>query len=249
MGPDLALALLINRTAAAYDAHPPAYIVYRETTLVQAPSLGRSQHMDRFVVARNADDVAVMTDLPAGGRQIGQAFPIIPYFDPFSRFEFSYFANLKRVEITLQRADAFTIDVPAPDPNADVTVPYMSFWDVSYAPDSRPNRLHFLIGPTPRAGSGLYPSEVVEDPQTQLPSRVVLRDTSSDMTIALDYSIVDGNWIITHGTFSATEHALFMSFLVTADVTYDELSFPSSPPPQAAALPPPSPSPTPSSSP
>lgn len=244
MGPDLALALLINRTAAAYDANPPVYIVYRETTLVQAPSLGRSQHMDRLVVARNADDAAVMTDLPAGGRQIGQAFPIIPYFDPFSQFSFSYFANLKRVDITLARGAADRLDLPPPNPGVDVVVPYMSFWDVQYAPDSQAGRPHFVIAPTPRAGNGIYPSDVTEDPQTHLPSHVVLRDTASDMVISLDYSVLDGHWVVTHGTFSATEHALFMTFVVTADVTYDQMSFPSAPPAAAAALPAVSPSPS-----
>lgn len=245
VGPDLALALLINRTASAYDADPPSYIVYRETTLVQAPSLGRSQHMDRFVIARNLDDAAVMTDLPSGGREIGQAFPIIPYFDPFSQFYFSYFANLKRVDIELRRGDPFQLAVPPANPNVDVVVPYMSFWDVSYASDSRPDHRHFIIAPTPKAGGGFYVSEVVEDGQTHLPSRIVLRDTSSDMVFSLDYRVVDGRWVITHGTFAATEHALFMTFTVTADVTYDQISFPSTPPPQAAALPPPTPTPSP----
>lgn len=244
--PDLALALLVNRTADAYASNPPAYIVYRETTRVVAPALGRSQEIDRRVVARNADDAAVMDDIPGGAQRVGQAFPIIPYFDPFSQFYFSYYANLKRIDITLQRGTPMRFSIPPPNPDADVVLPYMSSWSVSYATDSRPGRLHFTIAPTPRYGNGIYPSDVVEDPQTHLPAHVVLRDPASDMTIAVDYGVLDGHWVITHGTFTATEHALFLTFVVTADVTYDEFSFPSSPPAQAAVLPPLTPSPLPS---
>lgn len=245
--PDLALALLINRTTQAYDAHPPAYIVYRESTHVVAPSLGRSQEIDRLVAVRNADDVAVMNDLPGGRQRIGEAFPIIPFFDPFSQFTFSYYANLKRINITLRRGAPLEFPIPSANPDVDVVVPYASFWSVTYAPDSTPNRLHLLIAPTPRYGSGFYPSDVVEDPQTHLPSHVELRDAASDMVITLDYQTVDGYWIVTHGTFTATEHIFFTSFIVTADVTYDEFAFSATPPAQAAAMPPlsPSPSPTP----
>jgi hypothetical protein len=245
VGPDLALALLINRTASAYAANPPAYISYRETTLVQAPSLGRSQEIDRDVVVRNADDEAVMHDVPGGAQHIGQAFPVVPYFDPFSNYGFSYFANLKRIDISLTRGVPWTLPPPAPNPEVDVVVPYMPFWDVRYAADSRPGRLHVYLQPTSLWTGSMFPSEVVEDPHTHLPSKIVLQDTKSDMVIALHYATIDGHWIITHGTFTATEHALFLTFVVTADVTYSNYAFSASPPPEAALLPPPSPTPSP----
>jgi hypothetical protein len=246
--PDLALALLIDRTTSAYQTNVPAYIEYRETTHVSVPSLGRSQDIDRAVVARNADGEAVMQDLPAGGQRIGAAFPIIPYFDPFSQFSFEWNApNTKSIFINLDRGAPWTLATPPPAAgNVDVVVPYFSIWSVSYAADSQPDHLHFLVEPTPRiSGSAtLYPSEIVEDRQTGLPSRVVIRDTSSDQVFALDYGVIDGHWVVTHGTFSATEHALFFTFVIHVDVTYSDFSFPTTPA-QAALLPPPSPTPSP----
>jgi hypothetical protein len=239
--PDLALAMLIDRTTQVYQQHQPVYIVYTEMTHVSAPSLGRSQEMDRHVIARNADDEAVMQDVPNGGPYVGTAFPIIPFFDPFSQFSFSYFANLKAVDITLRRGEPLTFPIPPPDPGSQILVPYISFWNVSYAPDSRADRLHFLISPTSRFGTGMYPSDVVEDGATHLPSHITLSDTASDMTISLDYGNLDGYWIVTHGTFTSTEHALFMTFVVTADVTYSDFSFPATAPAEAAMLPSPSP--------
>ncbi len=59
-----------------------------------------------------------------------------PIFDPFSNFKFSYFANLKRVDITLDRGAPFFLSIPPPDPSVNVVVPYNSYWAARYAPDS-----------------------------------------------------------------------------------------------------------------
>ncbi len=229
IGADLALALLVNRTAAAYSARPPAYITYRERTSVTVPSLGRSQEIDRSVEVRNADNYAIMHDLPHGATRIGEAFPIIPYFDPFSSFTFSYYANLKAITITLRRGTPIVFPIPAPEPGDDLVVPYISFLDPSYAPDSTPNALHILIAPTP-LDTGMYPSEVQVDPATGLPQHIVLSDSRSDMRIGLTYRSVDGYWVVVRGVFSATEHALGFSFNVRAVTRYDEFTFPTSAP-------------------
>ncbi len=229
IGADLALALLINRTAAAYSARPPAYITYRERTSVTVPSLGRSQEIDRSVALRNADNFAIMHDLPQGATRTGEAFPIIPYFDPFSSFTFSYYANLKAISITLKRGAPIVFPISAPDPNVDVVVPYISFLAPTYAPDSTPDAPHLLIAPTP-LDTGMYPSEVQVDPATGLPSHIVLSDSRSDMRIGLTYRSIDGYWVIVRGVFSATEHALGFSFNVRAVTRYDEFTFPTTAP-------------------
>ncbi len=239
---DLAFALLINRTTDYYQANPPAYMTYTERTHVTAPSLGRAQDINRSIAVRVTDNFAVMRDLPNGGPRTGQAFPIIAYFDPLSAFQFSYFANLKRVDITLQRGRPIILPTPPPDPSVNVVVPYNSFWNSRYAPDSTEAAIHLLIDPTPRV-KGFYPSEVIEDAQTHLPSHVEIRVTGSDdESIALDYKVIDGHWVITHGTFSATEHAVFLTFKVVADVTFSDIAFPSeAPDPRLAGSPLPSP--------
>ncbi len=229
ISPDVALALLLNRTAEAYGSGAPAYITYRERTHVVGAN--RSQDINRSVAVRVSDNFAVMQDLPNGGERTGQAFPIIPYFDPLSTFQFSYFANLKRIDISLDRGKTFELPVPQPDPNVDVTVPYMSFWAPRYAVDSSAAGAHFTIDPTPRTGDNtFYPSDVVEDPQTHLPSHIEMRVTGSDMSISLDYGVIDGHWVITHGSWGGTQHVAFMTFRVQADVTYDNFAFPQTPP-------------------
>ncbi|MFY9738395.1 MAG: hypothetical protein WAK11_05000 [Candidatus Cybelea sp.] len=245
MTADLALALLINRTSAFYDANPPVYMTYTEHTRVTAPTLGRAQSIDRSIAVRAADNFAVMQDLPNGEQRTGQAFPIVAYFDPFSSFSFGYFANLKRVDITLQRGKPGVFPIPEPDPSVNVVVPYNSYWAVSYAPDSTDAALHLLIEPTPRLQPGLYPADVVEDPDTRLPAHIEMRATEGDEDFSLDYKVIEGHWVIVHGTFRQTEHVAFMTFKVVADVTFSDIAFPSeAPDPRLAGTPTPSPAPT-----
>lgn len=247
--PDLALALLINQTTQAYAAGAPTYITYRERTHLSASVGGYSREIDRYVMVRNADNFAVMRDLPQGGENIGQAFPIIPYFDPLSNFGYSYFANLHKIDISITRGQAWQFPIPV-DSGVDEVVPYSSFWVPRYAADSTLAAPHLLIAPTSRlsddpgcAQGCPYPAEIVVDPQTQLPSRIVERYTSGDSTIALDYAVIDGRWIVTHATFSASQHALGISFRASADIAFDRFAFPSTAPdPRLAGPPSPAPS-------
>jgi hypothetical protein len=231
MTPDLAFALLINRTSAYYEANPPTYMTYVEHTHVSAPSLGRAQDIDRSIAVRVADNLAVMQDLPNGSQRTGQAFPIVAYFDPLSNFKFSYFANLKRVDINLQQGSVFYLAIPKPDPSVNVVVPYNSYWAARYAADSSEAAIHLLIDPTPRVAQGLYPSEVVEDATTHLPSRIVMSVAGgSDEVISLDYSVIDGHWVIVHGRFSQTMHVAFLTYKIVADVTFSNIAFPTQAP-------------------
>ena len=244
---DLALALLINRTTEYYQANPPVYMTYNELTHVTAPSLGRTQEINRSIKVRVADDYAVMKDLPNGGERLGQAFPIVAYFDPLSAFGFSWFANLKRVDINLQRGRPLVLATPEPDPDVNVVVPYNSFWAARYAPDSTDDAIHLLIDPTPRVRNSFYPSEVIEDAQSHLPSHIEMKVDGSDESIALDFKVIDGHWVIVHAVWGGTEHAVFMTFKVIADVTFSDIAFPTDPPdPRLSGTPVPTSSPTPS---
>jgi hypothetical protein len=249
---DLAFAILINRTSAFYQQNPPPYMTYTEHTHVSAPTLGRAQDINRSVAVRIADNFAVMQDLPNGSQRTGQAFPIVAYFDPLSNFGFGYFANLKQVNITLQRGAPYYFPIPAPDPDVDVVVPYNSYWAAHYAPDSTDDALHVLIDPTPRIRHGLYPADASEDSTTKLLSHVEMRAVEGDEVFSLDFKVIDGHWVIVHGTFAQTMHVAFLTYKVIADVTFDDITFPTeAPDPRLAGTPAPStaPSTSPSTSP
>jgi hypothetical protein len=249
---DLAFALLVNRTNAYYLANPPVYMTYVEHTHVSAPTLGRAQDVNRSVAVRIADNFAVMHDLPQGAERTGQAFPVVAYFDPFSTFGYSYFAGLKRIDVNVQRGQPWTpFSTPAPDPGVNVIVAYNSYWAARFASDSTATALHLLIDPTPRVRHGLYPSEVVEDSATQLPSHVEFRGTGGDdEVISFDYQVIEGHWVVVRATFSATQHALGMQFKAIAVVTFTDIAFPTeAPDPRLAGTAAPNTSPLPTTSP
>jgi hypothetical protein len=244
--PDLALVQLINRTATAYVQNAPAYITYRERTHIYSPTMGRTEDINRFVQVRQADNYAVMQDLPQGAQRIGQAFPIIPYFDALGEnFSFSWFANLKRIDISLDRKSVGLWPMPPDDPNVNVLVPYISFWVPSYLPDSTESAVHLRLAPAPGyPANDYYPYEVTEDPQTQLPSRLELRTPSSDEVIVLEYRVIETHWVITHGSFTSTQHFGPLTFKVIADTYYEDMTFPATPPdPRLGGTPAPSSSP------
>ena len=244
--PDVAFVNLINHTATVFAQNPPAYITYTEHTHISAPSLGRAQDINRSVVVRQADDFAIMQDLPKGAQRIGQAFPIIPYFDPLGQgYSFSWTANLKNVQINLDRKPVGLWPLPSPDPSVNFVVPYATFWMPAYAPDSTDARPHFRVTPTSIYGHGLYPYDVVVDTQTQLPSHMELRSTDDATVITLDYSMIQGHWAITHATYTAPQRFGPMSFTIITDTTYDNMAFPDAPPdPRLSGTPSPAPSPT-----
>jgi hypothetical protein len=244
LSPDVALVQLINRTATAYVQNAPAYITYRERMHISAPSLGRTQDVNRYVAVRQADDFAVMQDLPQGAQRTGQAFPVIPYFDPFTQFSFSWFANMKRIDITLNRGPVGLWPMPPADPGVNVVVPYLSFWAPSYLPDSTDSHIHVRIEPTPTYGSGFYPYDVQEDAQTGLPAHVEMRTTDDTEIVTFDYKVIDGHWVITHGSFTSMEHFGPLTFRVIADTYYEDMTFPATPPdPRLAGTPAPTPTP------
>jgi len=231
ISPDIALAQLVNATAKAYAQNAPTYIAYREHThIVGSGTIRQERDINRYVVVRQSDNAAVMRDLPNGGESQGQAFPIIPYFNPFTAFSFSYFANLKQITITLTRAAPFTFSLPVASKDVDATVFYIPFWKPSYAPgssDAAPHLMIELANPQPKAA---YLSDVVVDPQTHLPSHVVVKLQDDPTTITLDYAMLQGRWVITHGAMSTSQTVGIFSFHVVADTTYSDMSFPASSP-------------------
>jgi hypothetical protein len=243
-GADIALAMLINRAANVYLTQAPAYITYREHTHVDG-ALGHPPiDIDRSVSVRVADDFAVMQDLPQGAVRTGEAFPVIPFFDPFSSFKFSYFANLKRLDITFDPGQPYYFKPAADDPSVNVVIPYFSFIAPRYAPGSSDDAPHFLIDPTPRLGDNtFFWSDVRQDAASQLPSEVTLQVTGAQaMTIVLDYAIVDGHWVITKGSFTGAQRVLGIGFTVHSVTTYSDFTFPEAPPdPRLAGTPSPRP--------
>ena len=226
--PDLALAQFFNATTRAYTANAPAFITYRERTHISAsgPFAPPSREVDRMVMVRQRDNVAVMQDLPSGGTTQGEAFPIIPYFDPLSNFKYQYFVNLKAINISLTREEPPLLTLPATDNSVDAVVYYLSFWKPAYLPGSTDSAPRFGVELVNPQRDLPYPAEIDIDPQTQLPRFIELRFVGSSLDVKLEYAVIEGHWMITHGVLSASQGP----FRGVSDTTFDQFSFPQTAP-------------------
>lgn len=226
--PDLAFAQYFNATTKAYVQNAPVYITYRERTHVDAsgPFVKTNRDVNRSVMLRQSDNFAIMKDLPNGGETQGQAFPIIPYFDPLSNFTFSYFVNLKAITITLDRQTPPLLALPQPDPNVDAVIYYLSFWHPAYLDGSTDAAPRFKIDPVAPQAHQPYPAEVSIDPSTGLPKHIDLKFVSDGLDVQLDYAVIAGHWIITHGRMSSQQGP----FHGVSDTVFDNFAFPQTAP-------------------
>ena len=85
---------------------------------------------------------------------------------------------------------------------------------------------------------------MIEDATTQLPKHIEMRVAGAgDEMFSLDYSVIEGHWVIVHGTFSQTMHVAFLTYKIVADVTFSDITFPTeAPDPRLAGTPAPTPS-------
>jgi hypothetical protein len=251
--PDVALALLINRCAAASSTGMPPYMSFEEHTHItgSAGFLAINKNVDRAVTVRTADAFAVMQDLPKGARRSGSAFPMPPAFDPFSTFYYSYYVNFGKIDIDYYPAQPYQFALPAPDPNVQMVVPYFRYWAPHYATDSSDQAVHLLIDPTPIIADNPYVSEIKVDPSSQLPSEMTLQmpEKHGLVTIRLDYAMIENHWILTHGVLDVIKHAGVL-FKGHAETTFTSFTFPAiAPDPELTGTLRPSPTPAPSSQP
>lgn len=226
--PDLALAQYFNATTKAYLTQAPAYMTYRERTHITAsgPFVKANRDIDRSVMVRQHDNFAIMQDLPAGATTQGQAFPIIPYLDPLAGFTFKYFVNLKQISIDVNRMNPPYLTLPQPDNAVDAVVYYLQFWKPSYLPDSTETAPRFKIQLVNAQPNMQYPSEIDIDAASGLPSHVEVKITGDNLDVKLDYSIIEGHWVVTHGLLTS-DNGVFRG---VSETTFDQFAFPATAP-------------------
>ncbi|HTW83408.1 MAG TPA: hypothetical protein VMD91_04985 [Candidatus Sulfotelmatobacter sp.] len=241
---DVAFRLACNAAAAAYAQAPP-YLAYRTTVTVDVPSLNRHESIARAVETRTADDFASLQDLPRGQHQYGHSFPMPPTFDALSYFNFVYSALHRNALAYVQQVEPITFKEPA---HADVIVTALRYYHADYAPDSNDKIAHIVMDPLPSLTTGnnstFYLHDVYVDTATNLPTSVTYTGPTQQMTV--DYTTVDGHWLVRHAVYNATFYAVLHLGRISAhaEATNEDFTFPTTPTdPKLAA--PPQPTPTP----
>jgi hypothetical protein len=242
---DAEFRAVANAAFDAWQSQPP-YISYRVDVDIEIPALKQSRRISRAVEARTHDDLAVLQDLPQGQNQLGHAFPLPPTFDAISYFHIDFKLGdpiRQHNPLTAVRLEApapglapqpirFT-DPVASRPEVSVVSTTLRNYYAEYAPDSTDRIAHITMKPLPALTRGndsdFYLKDVYVDTTDDLPTRIVYSGPTTEFM--LDYSVVDGHWLITHAHYTHTLVALFHigQSTFSTDATFSGFTFPSTP--------------------
>lgn len=243
---DLAFQLCANAAAAAYQ-RAPAFVTYRVTTHVSVPSLKRARDIVRSVAVRTRDDMAVIQDLPKGRNQVAHGFPVTPTFDALSYFTLSWASRPHDiVEAYVHDVTPLTYNNPGANASADVVVYRLRYFRAAYADDSSDapdGRTHIhleafdFVKAANRPDKTIYFSDVYIDNATGLPARVRFTG-QNEKEFIVDYTTIDGHWLINHAHYEETVLAPLKLARVhgIADAVYDSFEFPERAPDPRLAL-------------
>jgi hypothetical protein len=195
----------------------------------------------RAVFVRTSDDTAVIQDLPQGANQVAHGFPVTPAFDAISNFTLSW-----RVGAHMDMS-SYVHDIQPltyqeqQDTGADVVVFRLRQYKADYAPDSSEapdGKTHITLEPFDfvkrqvlQPDSTFFLSDLYIDNASGLPTEVRYAG-GEDIVFVVDYGMVQGHYVVTHGHYEETLHGpLHIGRLhVIADADYDQFAFPTDPP-------------------
>jgi hypothetical protein len=240
---DVAFQQAANAAAAAY-ASRPAYVTYVTRTHISAPSMNQSVDINRAVMTRSSDNVAILQDLPNGAQTVAPAFPISPTFDALSYFRLTFSVGWhKRLFTNLTGPNGNGPIIPITFQNVahsegDVVVTSLRYYYPKFSPDSSDapdGRTHLVLQAlrtlTIGNSSDFYLSDLLIDNATMLPAQVTY--TGKDQRkFVVDYETVDGHWVIKHASFEQTEYGVLHvgSVHFKADTEMTDYKFPDTPP-------------------
>ena len=259
--PDVAFEQAANAAAARWANRPP-YVTYVTHAHIEAPSMHQTLDVNRRVMVRSSDDVAVLQDLPKGANTLGHAFPISPTFDALSYFRLNTRIDLhKRIttDITGPFGEPATVPIRFENvahTDTDVVVTSLRYYYPKFAPDSSDapdGRTHIVMQALPTLTTGnnsdFYISDVLIDNATMLPVQVTYSGRD-DRKFVVDYQVVGDALVVRHAFFEQTVYTVLHLGRVhySADAIFSDYEFPATAPdprlapPVAAPLPLPTPS-------
>jgi hypothetical protein len=195
----------------------------------------------RAVSVRTSDDLAVLQDLPEGANQLAHGFPVTPVFDALSNFTLSWRVGA-HMEMSSYVHDITPLTYQEQaGSGADVVVFRLRQYKADFAADSSDapdGKTHITLGPFDfvkqqvlQPDSTFFLSDLYIDNANGLPAEVRYAG-GADIVFVVDYGLVQGHWLVTHGHYEETLHGpLHLGRMhVIADVDYDDFKFPTDPP-------------------
>jgi hypothetical protein len=215
---------------------------------MRIPSMNKQRTVERAVVERTSDTMAVLQDLPRGENQLAQAFPIPPTFDALSYFNLSWHADRHlALSISLTNVQDATFADVTKSAAADVVAVGLRYYAAHYAADSSDDSagvthitmrpFQFVVNETPK--NDMFLRDIYIDNTTGLPTRVRMTG-NDDLDFTIDYAMIQGHWLVNHVHYEQTSYGplhLGAIHFVT-DTDYDQFTFPpAAPDPRLTPLP------------
>ncbi len=224
---DVAFERAADAAATAFAAAPP-FISYRVDVQADTATL-RSDESKRIVV-RTRDGNALVRDVHGGAARMGPALPLSPAVDALADWAFAFDVSEGHVRLDVVYEHPKLYSAPTPGPGITVVVPSVNGFAVRYAPDETN---HVQLEPSTPATRDFAAQrdhfvyrDVWFDPVTSLPTRVVL--AAVDEMLALDYTVVDGHWLLRDFTYHALERTQHDAKRYRIAAQYADYAFPES---------------------
>ena len=224
-----AFMAVANATAAIVEKAPP-FVTYHVHGLFRAA--GEST-VDRTVVTRSDDGVAVVHDDESGKDELRPAFPAPPTFDALASFKLSGEVTLtvgggkgKHRDGDMRIVNIHPLHYVTGPSQADAVARSIKGYVVTYAPDATTELGHLHLERNALMKDAHWMRDVWYDPATLIPSRVVWGGPN-DFTLDARYQTVEGHWMMRTISASAVYHTpmWFGRMTVAIEGVYDHFVF------------------------
>ena len=226
---DTAFERVANAAAAAFSS-PPPYIAYRVEVRATGAALRTTD--SHFITVRTFDGQALMRDREGGPPVAGAPLPLAPSVDALAEWAFAFDTSggHARLNVAYQRPLRYIAPVPAPGDT--VVVASVAGYSVAYAPDDA-NHLHLEPATSEKrafaseANHFVY-RDVWFDPQTYLPTRVVV--AAVDEMLTVDYIVADRHWLLRGFIYDGRLDSARDGDRARIEASYAQYEFPSTVP-------------------
>ncbi|MDQ6926537.1 MAG: hypothetical protein M3154_09910, partial [Candidatus Eremiobacteraeota bacterium] len=222
-----AFMAVANATAAIVQNAPP-YVTYHVHAVFHAAGEGT---VDRTVIVRSEDGVAVVHDDESGKDVLRPAFPAPPTFDALAKFKLAGEISIgggkgKKRDGDMRITNIRPLHYETAASSADAISRSVKGYVVTYAEDATPALGHLHLQRNALMQDAYWMRDVWYDPATLVPTRI-LWGGHSDFSLDARYTTVASHWLLQSIHVAAVVHAPLWLGRMTVAIggTYDGYSF------------------------
>jgi len=199
--------MAVSNATAAIVERAPAFVTYR----VRGTYHLKNDHtLDRTVVVRTEDGVAVVHDADTGKDALRSPFPASPTFDALSSFDISggwtIGVGSSYHDFDMSVKNVQPLHYAFEKTTADVVSRAVRGYVISFAADSTPALGHLHLERANSMHDDRWLRDIWYDPVTLIPSRIVWGGNDA-MDLDARYAVVNDVWLLKSLSLSYVIHA------------------------------------------